>query len=455
MLTNLAQPRRHRTAGLHLAMIMHDICIVMHMTAFSVAVAGASGYAGGEVLRLLLGHPGLEIGTLTGASNAGERSAPCSRTWCRSPTGSLRADRPAETLAGHDVVVLALPHGQSGPLAAQLGERHRRDRLRCRLPARGRRPRGSGSTAASTPGPGPTGCPSCPASAQLLRGATPGRRARLLPDGLHPRPGPGARAPAWSSPTSWWSPPAAPPAPGKAAKTAPARQRGDGQRLGVRRRRRPPAHPRDRAEPRRASPASRSRVSFTPLLVPMPRGILATCSAPLSGGVTAEQAYDAYATAYADEPFVHVLPPGQWPQTKAVAGSNAVHLQVTVDEAAGRLVAVGAVDNLDQGHRRCRRPVPQPRARPRPRPPASRRSGWRRDEPTYTLSRYPETLAVVRLRPRRRAARVGGVVLAVLSITATATETSVVCAGAQRPDQDPAPEAVHRVRGRRARSTSR
>ena len=90
-------------------------------------------------------------------------------------------------------------------------------------------------------------------------------------------------------------------------------------------------------------------VSFTPLLVPMPRGILATCSAPLKGALSADAAYDVYAKAYADEPFVHLLPPGQWPQTKSVTGSNAVHVQVTVDEVAGRLVAVGAVDNLAKG----------------------------------------------------------------------------------------------------------
>ena len=93
-------------------------------------------------------------------------------------------------------------------------------------------------------------------------------------------------------------------------------------------------------------------VSFTPLLVPMPRGILATASAPLAAGsrdLTADEAYDVYSKAFADEPFIHLLPPGQWPQTKSVHGSNVVHLQVTVDEAAGRLVAVGAVDNLAKG----------------------------------------------------------------------------------------------------------
>jgi len=91
------------------------------------------------------------------------------------------------------------------------------------------------------------------------------------------------------------------------------------------------------------------KVSFTPLLVPMPRGILATCTAPVAPGVTTAQAREAYLAAYADEPFVHVLPQGVWPQTQAVLGSNAVHLQVVVDETAGRLVAVGAVDNLTKG----------------------------------------------------------------------------------------------------------
>ncbi len=89
------------------------------------------------------------------------------------------------------------------------------------------------------------------------------------------------------------------------------------------------------------------RVSFTPLLVPMPRGILATASAPTT--VTADEAYAAYEKAFADEPFVHLLRPGQWPATKSVVGSNAVHVQVTVDEAARRLVAVAAVDNLAKG----------------------------------------------------------------------------------------------------------
>ena len=91
------------------------------------------------------------------------------------------------------------------------------------------------------------------------------------------------------------------------------------------------------------------RVSFTPLLVPMPRGILATCTAPVADGVSVDDLRSAYLKAYADEPFVHLLPEGQWPTTKAVHGSNSVHLQVAVDEAAGRAVIIGAVDNLAKG----------------------------------------------------------------------------------------------------------
>ena len=91
------------------------------------------------------------------------------------------------------------------------------------------------------------------------------------------------------------------------------------------------------------------RVGFTPLLVPMSRGILATVQAPVREGVTAAQLRGAYLAAYADEPFVHVLPEGQWPQTQSVIGSNAVHLQVTIDEAVGRAVVVAVVDNLAKG----------------------------------------------------------------------------------------------------------
>ena len=89
------------------------------------------------------------------------------------------------------------------------------------------------------------------------------------------------------------------------------------------------------------------RISFTPTLVPMVRGILATCTAPVK--VDAAQARAVYEKAYADEPFVHLLPEGQLPQTASVLGSNAVTLQMAVDADAGLLVVIGAIDNLTKG----------------------------------------------------------------------------------------------------------
>jgi N-acetyl-gamma-glutamyl-phosphate reductase len=90
-------------------------------------------------------------------------------------------------------------------------------------------------------------------------------------------------------------------------------------------------------------------VSFTPVLAPLPRGILASCSAPLTPAATDATVREAYEKAYADEPFVHLLPAGQWPTTGATLGANTVALQVAVDADASRLVVVGAVDNLTKG----------------------------------------------------------------------------------------------------------
>jgi len=93
-------------------------------------------------------------------------------------------------------------------------------------------------------------------------------------------------------------------------------------------------------------------VSFTPLLAPMPRGILATCTARLRPGAGAGAGAgprEALAEAYAGEPFVCVLPDGGWPSTGAVAGSNGVHLQAAADPRTGRATVVAAIDNLGKG----------------------------------------------------------------------------------------------------------
>ena len=317
----------------------------MHMTRRRVAVAGASGYAGGELLRHLIAHPEVEIGALTGASNAGER------------LGTLQphlvplADRVLEptnldTLSGHDVVFLALPHGQSGEIAAQLGD----DVvvIDCgadfRLADAGAWDKFYGGTHAGT---WPYGLPELPGQRAQLTGAT-----RVAAPGCYPTVSTLTMAPAVAAglvePEVTVVAASGTSGAGKAAKPhlLGSEIMGNASAYGVGGTHR---HTPEIVQNLSGLVEGEVRVSFTPLLVPMPRGILATCSAPLAGPLTADEAYDAYAKAYADEPFVHLLPSGQWPQTKSVTGSNAVHVQVTVDEAAGRLVAVGAVDNLAKG----------------------------------------------------------------------------------------------------------
>ena len=316
----------------------------MHMSV-RVAVAGASGYAGGEVLRVLLGHPDVEIGALTGGSNAGE-----SLGVLQPHLGPL-ADRvleptTAEALAGHDAVVLALPHGQSGPIAAQLGD----DTVvvDCgadhRLEDAGMWQQFYGGEHA---GSWPYGLPELAGQRERLRGAT-----RIAVPGCYPTVSTLATAPAVAaaldSPAVVVVAASGTSGAGKAPRahlqgsevmgSATAYGVGGGHR-----------HTPEIVQNLGRLTDHRVTVSFTPVLVPMARGILATCSAPLIGDVTADDARAAYEKACADEPFVRLLPEGQWPQTQSVTGSNAVHLQVAVDAAARRLVAVGAVDNLAKG----------------------------------------------------------------------------------------------------------
>jgi len=320
----------------------------MHMSMTRVAVAGASGYAGGEVLRLLLGHPEVELGALTGGSNAGEHLG------LLQPHLVPLADRVLETtdvqtLCGHDVVFLALPHGQSGAIAAQLGEADPDTVvIDCgadfRLTDAAAWEKFYGSEHA---GSWPYGLPELPGQRALLAGAR-----RIAVPGCYPTVSTLALAPAVAagivhaddlvvvaaSGTS---------GAGKAPKTnlLGSEVMGSASAYGVGTHRHTPEIVQNLSGLTDAT----VRVSFTPVLVPMPRGILATASASVVEGVSADEVRATYEKAYADEPFVHLLPEGMWPATKSVTGSNSVHLQVTLDEAAGRMVAVGAVDNLAKG----------------------------------------------------------------------------------------------------------
>lgn len=317
----------------------------MHMSRTRVAVAGASGYAGGELLRHLLAHPEVEIGALTGASNAGQ------------PLGALQphlvplADRvlqetTTEVLSGHDVVFLALPHGQSGAVAAELGEGT--VVIDCGADFRLQDPEAwAAFYGGEHAGTWPYGLPELPGARDRLRGAT-----RVAVPGCYPTVSTLTLAPAVAAgliePEVVVVAASGTSGAGKAAKPhlLGSEIMGNASAYGVGGSHR---HTPEITQNLSGLTGGTVAVSFTPLLVPMSRGILATCSAPLARDVSAAEAREVYETAYADEQFVHVLPEGQWPQTQSVTGSNAVHVQVTVDEAARRLVAVGAVDNLAKG----------------------------------------------------------------------------------------------------------
>ncbi|WP_372406468.1 N-acetyl-gamma-glutamyl-phosphate reductase [Streptomyces luteireticuli] len=313
--------------------------------AIRAAIAGASGYAGGEILRLLLGHPEITIGALTANSSAGK---PLGELQPHLPTLADRILGPTtpEALAGHDVVFLALPHGESAAIAEQLGP----DVLvvDCgadfRLADAGEWERFYGSVHAGT---WPYGLPELPGGREVLKGAR-----RIAVPGCYPT----------AVSLALWPVYAADLAEPEAVVVAASGTSGAGKGLkphllgsevmgsmtpygvgGAHR------HTPEIVQNLSAVAGERVGVSFTPVLAPMPRGILATCSAKARGGVTAGAVRDAFERAYGDEVFVRLLPEGRWPSTGAVVGSNAVQVQAVLDEAAGRIVVVSAIDNLTKG----------------------------------------------------------------------------------------------------------
>jgi N-acetyl-gamma-glutamyl-phosphate reductase len=317
----------------------------MHMSAITAAVAGASGYAGGELLRLRLNHPHIEIGAVTAGANAGERLGTL-QPHLTPLADRVLGDTSAAVLSGHAVVFLALPHGQSGAIAASLPEET--VVVDCGADFRLRDPaQWATFYGGEHAGSWPYGLPELPGQRALLQGAL-----RVAVPGCYPTVATLALAPAVAS--SLVTPDvvvvAASGTSGAGKKALPhllgSEVLGNASAYGVGGVHR---HTPEIVQNLGGLTDRPVTVSFTPMLVPMARGILATCSAPLMPGVTPTDVREAYVKAYDTEPFVHVLPEGQWPQTKAVHGGNSCHLQVTVDENAGRLVAVAAIDNLTKG----------------------------------------------------------------------------------------------------------
>ena len=329
---------------------------------YSVAVSGASGYAGGEILRILAAHPDIEIRTVTAHSNAGQPLIQ-HQPHLRSLAHLTLQDTTPEILAGHDIVFLALPHGQSGqytdalgdtPLVIDAGADHRLESVADwdafyggdfhepwvygvpELPVAGakQRERLVGASRIAAPG-----CNASTVSLSLAPGVAAGvidpsdivTVLAVGPSGAGKSLKPNLLA-------SEILGTANPYAVGGTHRHIPEiRQALAAARAG------------GAAAAAESAPDEGIRISFTPVLVPMARGILATSTAPIAPGVSDSEIRAAWEDAYGDETFVQLLPAGQFPRTADVLGANTALIGLAIDRAANRVVVVTAVDNLVKG----------------------------------------------------------------------------------------------------------
>ena len=318
---------------------------------FTVAVAGASGYAGGEVLRLLSAHPDFEIRTVTAHSNAGSPLI-AHQPHLRSLSHLTLQPTELEHLAGHDVVVLALPHGMSGAIAEQLGP----DTLVIDAGADHRltsEQDWADYYGGDYHGSWTYGMPELPLAdgtkqREALRGtkriAVPGCNVSAITFGLVPALAAGLVEPEDLVSVLAVGPSGA----GKSLRTdlLAAEMLGSAHAYGV------GGSHRHNPEIRQnfaAAGAPGSTVSFTPVLVPFSRGIHATSTARLAAGATLADIRAAFDATYGDEPFLHVLADGAQPRVIDTTGTNACLVGLAVDERAGRLVTTSVLDNLGKG----------------------------------------------------------------------------------------------------------
>jgi N-acetyl-gamma-glutamyl-phosphate reductase len=309
----------------------------------SVAVAGASGYAGGELLRYLAQHPSFDLVAACAAGRSGETLAAVHPGFAGTEWADLVLEQATpQVLGGAELVFLALPHGESAPLASALPSSTRIVDLGAdfRLTDAAAWERFYGGPHAGT---WTYGLPELPGSREAIAAST-----RVANPGCYPTSVALALIPlasvldltdivvvAASGTTGA----------GRKASDALLASNVMGSMSAYKVGGVHQHTPEMEQTIARATGAS-VRLSFTPLLAPMSRGIVATCSAPLNGN---HDVRGLLQSAYRDEPFVTVLPEGQWPHTSAVFGTNAAHLQVAVDDHVGRVVVVSAIDNLGKG----------------------------------------------------------------------------------------------------------
>lgn len=310
------------------------------------SVAGASGYAGGELLRLLSAHPGISVAAIAAGTRAGERVIDV-----HPALGSLadrRLDPTDPALLGDaDIAFLALPHGESAALAAQLPATVRIVDLgadfRLRDAQAWRQYYGSDHAGTWT-----YGLPELPqarsAIAQATRVANPGCYATSVAVALAPLLVAGLVETqdivivAASGTSGAGRKPSDTLLASNVMGSMSAYKTGGTHQ-----------HTPEMEQSLSLACGEPVRLSFTPLLAPMPRGIVSTCTALATPGTRAEDVRAALVAAYAHEPFISVLPEGVWPQTSSVGGTNAVQLQCALDGHTGRVTVVSVLDNLVKG----------------------------------------------------------------------------------------------------------
>jgi N-acetyl-gamma-glutamyl-phosphate reductase len=308
---------------------------------FTVAVVGASGYAGGELLRLLAAHPDLDLVAATAHGHAGQPVGAVHPN-LRSLAGLVLSETTPEALAGADLVFLALPHGASGAFArdlpaetkiVDLGADHRLVDADSYVRYYG----------GEHPGSWTYGLPELPGQREKIAAAN-----RIANTGCYAVATILALAPLIAAGVVETDDVVVVAASGTSgAGRSPKLSLLASEVIGDLSAYKVGAH-QHVPEIKQASGAR--SLSFTPVLAPMPRGILATVTArPVLAGLTAADVRAVLAQAYADEAFVHVLPEGQQPRTSATWGSNSAHLQASIDLDSGRVIVTSAIDNLGKG----------------------------------------------------------------------------------------------------------
>jgi len=305
-----------------------------------VAIAGASGYAGGELLRLVASHPQLEIAAVTAHGNAGQRVGDV-HPHLRSVADLVLGETGAAALREADLVFLALPHGAAPALVEALPDAvpvvDLGSDYRLTDPAAHAKYYGGAFHGAWT-----YGLPELPGQRQLIAGST-----RVANTGCHAVATILATAPLIAGGVAEADDVVVTSMSGTsgAGRSALVHLLGSevmgdlsAYTVGVHR---------HTPEIKQASGAR--GVTMIPVLAPMPRGILVTATLRPTRPVTTADVRAVLEDAYAHEPFVHVLPEGAQPHTAATAGSNAAHLQAVVDDDSGRIIVTSAIDNLGKG----------------------------------------------------------------------------------------------------------